>query len=203
MTTEPAAGAEIRSEVADGLRYTHNRANTNTAKLLELSAFAYSAIELLAEKGFLSIAEVDERKKVVAARLAERFRDAGMGVVRAEPDKDKYTFAAGAEIDCENRIDLCRAACCKLPFALTKQDVEERILEWDFARPYLIKQDADGYCTHLDREGCRCGVYAHRPVPCRAYDCRSDSRIWADFEGRIPSAGLPTLLDVKEAPAEA
>jgi hypothetical protein len=28
-------------------------------------------------------------------------------------------------------------------------------------------------------------VHEHRPVPCRAYDCRKDNKIWLDFEKKI------------------
>jgi Fe-S-cluster containining protein len=185
---------DIRAETARGLEYTHARANTNTGKLLEIASFAYSTIELLAEKGIISIEEVDERKKIVADRLTAKFREAGMGVVRSEPEADKYAFEGSAEIDCENRIDLCRAACCRLDFALSRQDVEEGVVQWEFSRPYMIKRERDGYCTHLDTGGCRCKVYEQRPVPCRAYDCRKDSRIWADFEGRVPSPELAKLF---------
>ena len=189
------AWKELRTELARGLEYTHVRANTNTGKLLEVASFAYSVIELLAEKGIITIDEVDERKNVVAERLGDKFREAGMGVVRSEPELDKYTLESTVEIDCESRIDVCKAACCRLQFALSKQDVEEGIVEWEFSQPYLIKRAPDGYCTHLELEdGCRCGVYAHRPVPCRAYDCREDTRIWADFENRIPSPDLAKLF---------
>lgn len=187
---------ELRRELAGGLAYTHGRANINTGKLLEVASFSYSAIELLAEKGILSIDEVDERKRIVAERLGVKFREAGMGVVRAEPELDKYAFEDTVdEIDCENRIDVCRAACCRLELALSRQDVEEGVVEWEFSRPYLIKRAGDGYCAHLDRSaGCRCGVYRHRPVPCRAYDCRDDTRIWADFERKLPSPDLASLF---------
>jgi Fe-S-cluster containining protein len=190
------AWKELRGELARGLEYTHVRANSNTGKLLEVASFAYSMIELLAEKGIVSIDEVDKRKSVVAERLGVKFREAGMGVVRSEPELDKYALEDTVEeIDCENRIEVCKAACCRLQFALSRQDVEEGIVEWEFSRPYLIKRAPDGYCTHLDREsGCRCGVYKHRPVPCRAYDCREDDRIWADFERRIPSPKLKELF---------
>jgi Putative zinc- or iron-chelating domain len=196
MATEPIDRVdEVRAETARGLEYAHDRANTNTGKLLEIASFAYSTIELLAEKGIISIEEVDERKQVVAERLAEKFRRAGMGVVRSEPELDKYSFSGSTEIDCENRVHLCKAACCRLDFALSKQDVEEGVVQWEFSRPYMIKRAADGYCTHLDKEnGCTCRVYEHRPVPCRGYDCRDDKRIWADFEKRIPSPDLVKLF---------
>ncbi len=36
--------------------------------------------------------------------------------------------------------------------------------------------------------GCR--IYAHRPVPCRGFDCRGDKRIWLDFENKIPNPAV-------------
>ena len=75
-----------------------------------------------------------------------------MGVVYQKPEQDKYSFEGGAGIDCENRLHLCQAACCKLPFALSKQDVEEGVVRWDFSAPYLIAHGPDGYCQHLDQE---------------------------------------------------
>src|SRR5215471_7721813 len=81
---------QLRQELAGGLLYCHDRANTNTSKTLEVSAFAYALIELLIEKGLLTEDELNERKRQVAARLAEKFRDNGMGVVRQEPEYDKY-----------------------------------------------------------------------------------------------------------------
>jgi hypothetical protein len=186
--------AELHGEIAGGLLYTHHRANTNTSKTLEVAAFAYALIELLIEKGLLTEEELNERKRQVATRLAEKFRDNGMGVVRQEPEYDKYNLDGSVQIDCESRLPFCQAACCRLQFALSRQDVEEGVLTWDFARPYMIKQSQDGYCVHLDRQGCRCSVYAHRPVPCRAYDCRNDQRIWVDFERKIVNPELDKLF---------
>jgi hypothetical protein len=191
---EPAM-EQLRDEVARGLEYTHHRANTNTGKVLEVASFAYAAIELLVEQGVLTVDDVDQRKSAVADRLVEKFRDDGMGVVRTEPEIDKYAFEGGVVIDCENRIPICKAACCRLSFALSRQDVEEGVLRWDFARPYMIAQGEDGYCAHLDRASHRCGVYQHRPVACRGYDCRKDSRIWADFDNRVPSPDLEHLFE--------
>ena len=38
---------ELRSEVVDGMLYSHTRTNTITGKLLEVTAFSYALIELL------------------------------------------------------------------------------------------------------------------------------------------------------------
>jgi Fe-S-cluster containining protein len=187
-------GGELRREVAEGLRYAHGRANANTSKLIEVTAFAYAAIELLAEKGLLSTDQLDARKTEVSDRLVERFRAAGMGAAFQDPELDKYEFKNTVVIDCENRVHLCKAACCHLRFALSRQDVEEGVVEWDFSHPYFIAQDESGCCRHLDQSALRCTIHAQRPLPCRAYDCRNDKRIWADFEARIPSPDLPKIL---------
>jgi Fe-S-cluster containining protein len=184
----------LRSEMAGGLHYTHTRANANTAKLLEVTAFAYAAIELLAEQGLLSIEALDERKTTVADRLTKKFAAQGMGVARQDPEHDKYTFPSTVRIDCENRVYLCKAACCRLRFALSKQDVEEGVVKWDFAHPYLVARGDDGYCAHMDRARLNCSIHAHRPVPCRAYDCRTDQRIWTDFENKVVSPELEQLF---------
>lgn len=189
---------DLRDEVAGGLRYAHIRANANTGKLLEVASFAYAAIELLAEKGLLPLEELDERKKSVAGRMVEKFADQGMGVVYQNPEYDKYAFESEVRIDCENHLHLCKAACCRLRFALSKQDVEEGIVKWDFAHPYLIARGPDGYCQHLDRGTLGCSIHAQRPVPCRGYDCRNDKRIWADFENKIVSPELERLFQPNE-----
>ena len=75
---------------------------------------------------------------------------------------------------------------------LTHQDLDEGIVQWDRDQPYLNRQRADGYCVHCDAVSLRCATYEQRPGLCRSYDCRGDSRIWVDFERRIPN---PTLAD--------
>ncbi len=176
---------QLRQEVVGGLLYCHSRESMNTSKTLEVTAFAYALIELLMEKGLLTEEELDGRKRTVAERLVEKFRESEMGVMRQQGEQDKYTFKNGAKIDCKNRIHLCKAACCRLPFALSKQDVEEGIVKWDFEHPYMNARRADGSCVHLEQKTCRCTVYENRPVPCRGYDCRNDKRIWLDFEKKI------------------
>ena len=190
VQTSPEASRDLRQEVAEGLFYTHTRLSQNTNKTLEASAFLYGLIELLNERGFISIQELDERKKVVAERLVAQLKEKGLGVMLQDPEEDKYNFKGETKIDCENRVHLCHATCCRLRFALSKQDVYEGIIKWDLGRPYLIAQDKDGYCTHFERGTCRCTVRQHRPVPCRGYDCRNDKRIWLDFEKRIVNPNI-------------
>jgi hypothetical protein len=165
---EAAQPAEaLRREMAGGLLYCHHRANTNTSKTLEVTAFAYALIELLIEKGLLTEEELNERKREVGQRLVEKFNSNGMAVEIQDSQIDKYEFEGGPKIDCENRIHLCRAACCRLRFPLSPQDLEEGIVKWDLPHPYLIARGADGYYSHLERGNCRCTIYDNRPLPCR------------------------------------
>lgn len=174
---------ELLKEITRGFLYTHTRINTNTSRTLEASSFLYALIELLSEKDILSIEELDERKKQVAHRLVNKFVGSKIGLLYQDPECDKYTFEHEAEVNCEGRRHICKAICCKFPFALSRQDVEEGAIRWEFGRPYLIAHDDDGYCIHLNRESYRCTVWEQRPVPCRGFDCEDNEKwkVWEDF----------------------
>ena len=186
----PPAERDLRQEIAEGLFYVHTRLSQNTNRALEASSFLYALIETLEEKGLITIQELDDRKKVVGERLAAQLKEKGMGVMLQDLVEDKYAFEGEAKIDCENRLHLCHASCCRLRFALSKQDIYEGVIQWDLGHPYLIAQDKDGYCTHFERSDCRCTVREKRPVPCRGYDCRNDKRIWIDFEKGIVNPNI-------------
>ncbi|MBI1353318.1 MAG: hypothetical protein GC160_03150 [Acidobacteria bacterium] len=124
------------------------------------------------------------RRSIEALDRAVQTQAPNPFVVLQEQHPDKYEFQPDFEIDCENRLELCRAACCRLAFPLSGQDIEEGIVQFDANSPYVIAQDGSGACVHLDKEPPRCSVYAARPLPCRAFDCRHDRRIWADFDAR-------------------
>lgn len=173
---------QLYNQLAQGLIYSHTRINDNTKRSLEASSFAYALIEILAEKGLITIEELDARKKNVAERLIKRFTESGLGLLYQDPEFDKYAFEQEADVDCQSCLDTCKAICCKFPFALSRQDVDEGIIRWEFRRPYLIVHDSDGYCVHLDRETYHCSVHAHRPIPCRGFDCKNSDRwnVWYD-----------------------
>lgn len=185
----------LLKKVPEGLLYTHSRINTYTTKTLEAASFLYAFIEILNEKGLL-IEELDKRKRQVAERLVKRFIDSGLGLMYQDPNNDKYAFDQEADVDCESRLDTCKAVCCKLPFALSKQDVEEGIVRWEFGRPYLIAHGDDGYCVHLDRDTYKCTVREHRTVPCRGSDCRNYKKwnVWDDYE-KILNPELEERID--------
>lgn len=182
--SQPESPKDLRKEIAEGLLYAHTRLADNTRKTLESASFTYALVELLSEKGVISIEELDQHKRVIAERLASQNREKGIGVLLQQPEYDKYAYQPVVQIDCASLVHLCHAACCKLPFALSKQDVREGILHWDLGQPYVIAQGRHGYCSHFEEGASRCSVWANRPVPCRSFDCRKDKRIWLDFESK-------------------
>jgi Fe-S-cluster containining protein len=185
---------ELRQEVTRGFLYANTRANHNTGKALQVASFCYALIELLSEKGIITVEELDKRKKAVADRLVKKFKDEGMGAVYQDPECDKYNFDKEVEIDCASRVHLCKAACCRIfGFALSRQDIKEGVVRWDLGHPYMISKDGNGCCTHLDRATYRCTVREHRPIPCRAFDCRNDKRIWLDFENKVINPDIGKL----------
>lgn len=111
----------VEDDLSSGLLYTHTRINDNTKKVLESSSFLYGMIELLSEKGMITIGELDERKKQVAERLVRRFTESGLGLMCQESSEcDKYAFAQEAHVDCQSRLSICKSICCKHPFTLSR-----------------------------------------------------------------------------------
>jgi hypothetical protein len=110
---------------------------------------------------------------------------ASLAGVELRANEDKYALNDLPEIDCDARLPLCHARCCRLSFALTPQDVEEGVVRWAADRPYRIAHTPGGCCVHQAGER-GCEIYEHRPGVCRRYDCRQDARIWIDYDRRIP-----------------
>ena len=130
---------------------------------------------------------------MVAGRLGASEFGKGMRLALASDSTDKYR-EEGVVVDCESRLAACRAACCALDVPLSPQDVSEGVARWDFGRPYLLRREPGGHCSHLDGDR-RCTIREQRPRSCRLYSCAGDARIWQDFERRIPNTeGIDALL---------
>lgn len=185
-----------------GLIYAHNRANWNTGELETLAATVEALVELLVDAG-LDPERLDAVRAEAAERVRRRFKERGMATIRQEYDVPKREWPGGVDIDCDARIPLCHAACCRLGVGLSTEDVREGILRWDPSEPYALERGEDGWCVHMERGSCHCTVYEARPIPCRAFDCRRDPRIWLDFEARIPHPMVtdPDWPRCLEAPA--
>jgi Fe-S-cluster containining protein len=180
----PAPQKPAPEDVASALRFVHLVEAQTRARTQELAANLNALVETLVGEGQLPLEAYQKRRQLTVLRENERAqREVGLAVTDV---KDKYALKQLPEIDCDARIPLCRGRCCALTFSLSVQDLDERIVRWNYGRPYLIAQREDGYCVHNDADR-HCTVYENRPAVCRSYDCRNDRRIWIDFDKRIPA----------------
>lgn len=172
-------------DVERGLRFNHMVEYETKKRVAELSASLYAMVETLVARGTLPVDEYEKRRQGTLEREQTRLRNEPGPALSQVPDK--YALGQLPQIDCEARLPLCQARCCTLVFALSVQDLDERVVRWDYGRPYQIARRPDGYCVHNRAGTCHCEVYEQRPGICRTYDCRNDKRIWVDFEKRIPA----------------
>lgn len=184
--TVPAPRDEtVEGDLNGGLVFAHTLAMQTKFSTFDARVRLQATIEELVAQGALDLQKLEARQQQVREREAERWNQ--QTVVRLSDNVDKYALTDLPRIDCASRLPLCKARCCSLTFHLSPQDLDERVVAWEYGRPYRIRHTAEGFCVHNDRGTCGCTVYTHRPAICRTYDCRNDKRIWQDFENRIPA----------------
>ena len=168
----------------DSLITDNERARKGIA---ELQQQIETLIEIMVATGTLRPGHAE-----LIAKLRKRVELSRRAPVELSSIEDKYPIT-GEPIDCETRLPLCQARCCSFAVTLSRQDLAEGQLTWELEHPYRLARGPDGYCGHLGRDDARCQRYEHRPATCRAYSCRTDQRVWLDFEARIP-APMPVAL---------
>jgi Fe-S-cluster containining protein len=183
-----------RREMELGFMFDHSLMSETPRQALQASTAALALAQLLVEHGVIDDREFAERRSSLATELQEHVGQTGVGLFLNNAHEDKYALDQLPQINCAERVQLCKAACCTLRLRLSRQDVEEGTAQWDLGRPYWNRQDADGYCVHHDPEGGGCRIYEHRPDPCRVFDCRNDERIWSDFDAIVVNPELEQKL---------
>jgi hypothetical protein len=170
---------EIYRELTAALRIAEERADRTERELAALRARFDQLLEVMVARGDLA-----EGHRALLDRVARSAAQTVPRRVRLRVLVDKYAMP-NADVDCAALMPICHARCCSLSFELTTQDLDEGRVLWEATAPYLIRHEADGLCSHLDRKSGGCTIYEQRPATCRGYDCRGDARIWLDFEKRI------------------
>jgi len=189
----------LPEDIERGLRFNHLVDDQLRWKYAELAAVVRAIGETLVARGVLSAEELEERRKLALENEMALSNKEMAPRISNVPDKYKLTDLP--DIDCESLFHLCKARCCRLTFALSIQDLDERVVRWDYGVPYKIgHRTEDSYCVHNIKGTGRCDVYEHRPGICRKYDCRKDKRIWEDFDNKIPAPDKP--LTEAESQAE-
>jgi Fe-S-cluster containining protein len=178
----PASAMErLERQVERGSLFTHTALSETAERVVEVETVLYGLIDVLMKRGTVSTVEMGTATVQVRTELEASGETVSPGVaLRVDAQTDLVSTEVA--VNCAERMHVCRGICCKLNFALSQDEVEAGYVRWDLGRPYYIRQERDGRCTHQDRSCHTCGVYANRPAVCKGYSCANDARIWKDFE---------------------
>jgi Putative zinc- or iron-chelating domain len=184
---EPSTRPPSRGEVEGALRFVNRQLVDGRQAQADSEATVRALVETLVSVGALPHGEFERRRQRLVA--SAKAADAEPPLVKLAEPVDKYALGPLPDVDCAGLMPICKARCCKLTVFCSVQDLDERVVQWEYSRPYQLRKRDDSYCVHSEPESGRCGVYTHRPAVCRTYDCRNDRRIWRDFARRIPVDG--------------
>ncbi|MCB9235287.1 MAG: YkgJ family cysteine cluster protein [Bacteroidia bacterium] len=171
--------ARLSRQAERGQLFTHTELSQHASRINEVEAFLYGMIELMVKKGQIVPEELQQAVGDIRREIRSKEEEVRPNLaLRFDPPDEQPAPA----VNCAERLHICKAACCKLDFALSREEVEGGKVKWDLGRPYYIRHENSGYCSHVREGDCGCKVYADRPQVCRKYTCYKDSRIWKDFE---------------------
>ncbi len=191
---------QLERQVERGHLFANSALGESFLRLSELQAFLHGLIDTLLEKGVVTTEEITGAITNVRRELTERDELNGPRTM-VRVDQSGSDPKATVKVDCQARMHVCHAVCCKLNFALSVPEVESGKIKWDLGRPYFIRHDSHGCCTHLDPQSGGCRIYADRPGVCRGYSCASDPRIWKDFDKmELNTEWIEANLSVTEEP---
>lgn len=172
----------LEDQVVRGSFFTHTAIGNQANRINEVESFVYGLIDLLIQNGNIKEEELTDVTKKVREEMIEKGEIAHAGVQLRIDNKGDKVFTP---VNCEERMHICNAICCKLDFALSAQEVEGGKVKWDLGQPYHIRHKKSGFCVHLnEKKGC-CSVYNNRPKVCSKYSCANDQRIWKDFDNMV------------------
>ena len=174
-----------RADFTDAVRFVADAGMQRTLEAARIEALLRATVRVLVEMGTLDLPAFERNLLGAPAEPATPPRRR-ISLQMAKP-VDKHAVATPADLDCAALMPVCQARCCMLTFPLTDEEVAGKRLAWSYGQPYHIAHGPDHRCVHQARPTGECTVYADRPAICRTYDCRTDSRVWLDFENRIPA----------------
>lgn len=171
---------ELERQVERGSLFAHTVLAEQATRANESEAMLNGLVDLLVKRRVITSEDLLAAMESVAKETAATGQLNTVGVaIRVDGDEAHEPPVA---VDCEARLPVCKAVCCRMQFALSAEEIESGPMRWDLGRPYLNRRGTDGYC-HQNDPGTRCcRVYDQRPAVCRRYSCAGDSRIWKDFD---------------------
>ena len=187
----------LERQVERGNLFAHTALSEQAMRTNENEAIINGLVDFLVGQGLVELGALQHAVETARRDTAARGDQATLGVALRIDGPE-----AGAEpaaVDCEARLPVCKAVCCRLRFALTAEEVESGPLRWDLGHPYYNRVGDGGYCGQIDAGSLACGIYEDRPSVCRSYTCAGDARIWTDFEAmELNEAWIAAHLDAPE-----
>ncbi len=171
---------DLEKQMVKGQLNIHSTLSRMSEKINELEAFVFGINDALIEKNMLQSRYLFKKIESVKKEMMDSGEKMHAGIALRVDNEQ----VGNAEVNCSERIHVCKAICCKLSFPLSAIEVEKGIVKWDLGRPYYVRQTGSGFCCHKGESG-NCSVYENRPVVCKTYSCKGDERIWKDFENMI------------------
>src|SRR4051794_12313084 len=120
--------------------YTHTALTEQALRTSETEAMVNGLVDLLIERGFIDPATLLSAVESAREQAAATGEPAGAGVaLRVDAEVTEPPVA----VNCEERLHVCHAVCCRLRFALTVDEIESGAMKWDLGQPYYNRQGAD------------------------------------------------------------
>lgn len=175
---------ELERQTEKASLFTHTILSQQIIRQNENDFFLYGLIDYLTDKGMVVPEDLKKYVELVKKEVIEKKEYATLGVA-IRNDNEAIESTIFVPVNCEERMSICKAVCCKLSFALSIEEIEEGKLKWELGKPYHIRHQSNGYCCHINNENKQCNVYENRPSVCKKYSCANDNRIWKDFDNMI------------------
>ena len=123
------------------------------------------------------LATIEEAEQVESIPRKVILREVPSGEIRIEDGADGAYLLFDCE--CLDALPYCRAQCCGLRGTIiSPEEYHSNKYEahWDEGvNGMVLKRDADGFCSCLDRETKRCNIYEERPNVCKNFHCTRDA----------------------------
>ncbi len=172
--------SELERQLERSGFFTHSSLSNQAERINEIESFLYGLIDSLVTAEIIDKDTLEHTVKKVRDETLQKMEHFHAGIaISVDSGEESESFV---EVNCEERLAVCKAVCCKLNFALTVEEIESGNAKWDLGQPYYVRQKENGYCTHFNKNSQCCSIYTERPGVCKKYSCANDNRIWTDFE---------------------
>jgi Fe-S-cluster containining protein len=171
---------QLEQQVERGSLFAHTALSEQAIRTNENEAMINGLVDFLVGQGLVELDGLRGAVESARKETVEKGEFATLGVAIRVDGAD--ATEPPAVVDCDARLPVCKAVCCRLRFALSAEEIESGPMRWDLGQPYLNRVGERGYCHQIDPASGHCGVYEDRPTVCRQYSCAGDARIWKDFD---------------------